>query len=144
MNNSTTLNRQARGLILDFALGAAIVALMPIPYSIFLKIIILPVLLVLLVKRVIRLWQGYKPDAVAKLSLLVSLAAAVLLGILGWLGGVVLGIRVPWLAGLAPGFAAFALFWGVGQAINHCYLSGFPNVTEKPYLPYLMGDHDEV
>lgn len=141
MNNSTTLNRQARGLILDFALGAAIVALMPISYSIFLKIIILPVLLVLLAKRVIRLWQNYKPDAVAKLSLLVSLAAAVLLGLLGWLGGVVLGIRVPWLAGLAPGLAAFALFWGVGQAINHYYLSGFPEVTETPYL---MGDQDEA
>lgn len=121
-------------MILDFALGAAIVVLIPIPYTIFLKIIILPVLLVLLVKRILRLWQGYKPDAVAKLSLFVGLAGGMLLGVLGWLGGVVLGIAVPWLAGLAPGFAAFALFWGVGQAINHYYLSGLSGVTDKPSL----------
>lgn len=57
----TTLNRQTRGVILDFALGPAIVALLPIPYSIFLKIILLPVLLVLLVKRILRLWQGTNP-----------------------------------------------------------------------------------
>lgn len=130
----TTLNRQTRGVILDFALGAAIVALLPIPYSIFLKIILLPVLMVLLVKRILRLWQGYKPDVVAKLSLFVGLAGGMLLGVLAWLGGVVLGIAVPWLAGLAPGFAAFAFFWGAGQAINHYYLSGLPGVTEKSYL----------
>ncbi|WP_204139898.1 hypothetical protein [Halomicronema sp. CCY15110] len=82
MSNPTPLNRRARGLILDFALGAALLALLPIPYSMVLKIIGLPVLLALMAKRVIRLWQGYKPDTVAKLSLLVSLAGAVLLG--GW------------------------------------------------------------
>ncbi len=130
----TTLNRQTRGVILDFALGAAIVALIPIPYTIFLKIIIVPVLLGLLVKRILRLWQGYKPDVVAKLSLFVGLAGGMLLGVLAWLGGVALGVTVPWLAGLAPGFAVFALFWGVGQAIKQCYVSGLPGVTEKPYL----------
>lgn len=131
MQSPTQLNHQVRGLILDFALGAAIVALLPIPYSIFLKIILLLVLMVLMVKRVLRLWQGYKPDAVAKLSLLVSLTGAVLLGILGWLGGIALGVNVPWLAGLAPGLAFFSLFWGVGQAINHCYLSGLPMTTQE-------------
>jgi len=134
MNRSTTLNRRARGLILDFALGAAIIALLPIPYSILLKIILLPVLMVLMVKRILRLWQGYKPDAVAKLSLLVSLAGAVMLGLLGWLGGIALSVRSPWLTGLAPGFAFFALFWGVGQAVNHCYLSGMPTVALQSYL----------
>jgi hypothetical protein len=139
--NPTTLNRQARGLMLDFALGAAILALLPIPYSIFLKIILLPVLMVLMVKRILRLWQGYKPDTVAKLSLLVSLTGAILLGILGWLGGIALGANVPWLAGLAPGFAFFSLFWGVGQAINHCYLGGLPAV---PIESSAMAKHDET
>ena len=112
MQSPTQLNRQVRGLILDFALGAAILALVPIPYTIFLKIILLPVLMVLMVKRVLRLWQGYKPDTVAKLSLLVSLTGAVLLGILGWLGGIALGVNIPWLAGLAPGFAFFLTLLG--------------------------------
>jgi hypothetical protein len=141
MQSPTQLNHQVRGLILDFALGAAIVALLPIPYSIFLKIILLLVLMVLMVKRVLRLWQGYKPDAVAKLSLLVSLTGAVLLGILGWLGGIALGVNVPWLAGLAPGLAFFSLFWGVGQAINHCYLSGLPMTTQES-LQGVKGDEN--
>jgi len=141
MQSPTQLNRQVRGLILDFALGAAILALVPIPYTIFLKIILLPVLMVLMVKRVLRLWQGYKPDTVAKLSLLVSLTGAVLLGILGWLGGIALGVNIPWLAGLAPGFAFFSLFWGVGQAINHCYLSGLPTTT-KESLQGVKGDEN--
>jgi hypothetical protein len=141
MPSSKVLNRKVRGVILDFALGAAIVALLPIPYSIFLKIIALPVLMVLMVKRVLRLWQGYKPDSVAKLSLLVSLAGALLLGIVGWFGGIVLGTVVPWLSELGPGFAFFALFWGVGQALNHCYLSGLPEVTTESSL---MAKQDEA
>jgi hypothetical protein len=97
--------------------------------------------MVLMVKRVLRLWQGYKPDTVAKLSLLVSLTGAILLGILGWLGGIALGVNIPWLAGLAPGFAFFSLFWGVGQAINHCYLSGLP-MTTKESLQGVKGDEN--
>jgi uncharacterized protein (DUF697 family) len=134
MPSSTRLNHRARGLILDFALGAAIVALLPIPYAIFLKLIVLPVLMVLMVKRLLRLWQDYQPDTLARLSLLVSLAGALLLGILGWFGGIALRAAVPWLAGLAPGFAFFALFWGVGQAINHCYLSGLPKAPMESSL----------
>jgi len=133
MNRVMTLNRQARGRILDYALGATIVILLPIPYSMLLKVVILPVLLGLMVKGLLRLWQGYKPDAVAKLSLLVSWAGAILLGWLGWLGGIALATRIPWLTGLAPGIAVFSLFWGVGQAVNHCYLSGEP--TPKPHSP---------
>lgn len=139
MNRSMTLNRQARGLILDYALGAAIVVLCPIPYTWVLKVILLPVLLGLMVRGILQLWQGYKPDTIAKLSLFVSLAGAVLLGLLGWLGGIALGIKMPWLAGLAPGIAFFSLFWGVGQAINHCYLSGRPS-SRSDALQSVKGD----
>jgi hypothetical protein len=126
MPSPSTLNRQARGLIFDFALGSAIAVLLPIPYTLWLKPIVLAVLLVLLVKGMMRLWQGHQPDVIAKLWLLLGLAGAVLLGGLAGLGGIVLGSAVPWLAGLAPGFAVFAFFWGVGQALNHYYLSGLP------------------
>lgn len=136
------LNHRARGLIFDYALGAALVALLPIPYSFIAKIILLPVLLGLMVRGILRLWQGYTPDVVAKLSLLVGLTGAVLLSFAAGVLGVTLGIRVPWLAGLAPGFAFFALFWAVGQAVNHCYLSALPPTSPTtPGMPTTEEDN---
>ncbi|MFH7242481.1 MAG: hypothetical protein ACHWZW_06475 [Spirulina sp.] len=135
-HSPASLNHRARGLMVDYALGAAVVALLPIPYSIFFKIIALPVLLGLMVRGILRLWQGYTPDVVAKLSLLAGLTGAVLLGVASGFVGIVLGVRVPWLAGLAPGLAFFALFWGVGQAVNHCYLSALsPTSSASPASP---------
>lgn len=141
MHSPTITNRKARGMILDFALGAAIAALLPVPYTFLLKMIVLPMLMVLMVKRILRLWRGYKPDTLARLSLIVSLAGAALLGPIAWLGVIVLSSRLPWLAGLAPGFAFFALFWGVGQAFNHCYLSSLPD--DRMRSP-LMDEQDEA
>ncbi len=127
--SSTTINQRARGLIFDFALGAAIIALLPIPYSLVFKLLGLPMLMVWMLKRILRLWHNYRPDPVAKLGLIISVASALLLSLVAWLGGIALEVRVPSLKGIAPGLAFFALFWGVGQALNHCYLSGFPKTA---------------
>jgi hypothetical protein len=67
-HSAPSLNHRARGLIVDYALGAALVALLPIPYSFVVKIILLPVLMGLMVRGILRLWQGYTPDAVANLA----------------------------------------------------------------------------
>ncbi|HIK46002.1 MAG TPA: hypothetical protein IGR64_14135 [Leptolyngbyaceae cyanobacterium M65_K2018_010] len=128
MKRPVSLNRNVRGLILEFALGAAIVALLPIPHAFWFKLLALIALMGLMTRGLMGLWRGHRPDALAKLSFGFSLAGAGLLGLAGWLGGIWLGIIFPWLAGLGPGFAAFALFWGLGQAINHYYLSGLPKL----------------
>ena len=144
-HSAASLNHRARGLIVDYALGAALVALLPIPYSFVVKIILLPVLMGLMVRGILRLWQGYTPDAVAKLSVLAGLTGAVLLSVAALFFGMALGVRVPELAGLAPGFAFFALFWSVVQAVYQCYLSALPpGCSATPGLAEEGGNAHEI
>ena len=120
-------NRKARSLILDYALGAAIVALFPLPNLGGWQAIALIVLNIFLVIGVARLWQFPKGgDLLARIGILFGIAGAILLAFLAWLLVIAVGAVVPLLGTLAPGLAAFCYFWGVGQAVNHFYVSKLP------------------
>ncbi len=129
MEHPTQVNFKARNLILDYALGAAIVALLPIPGIEWLKAIALLGLNLFLVIGIARLWRFQKGgDLLARIGILFGIAGAIGVGLLGWLLLVIGGVMVPMLGSLAPGMAAFCYFWGFGQTVHHFYISKTPRV----------------
>ncbi|MGF1535546.1 MAG: hypothetical protein ACFB4J_03525 [Elainellaceae cyanobacterium] len=125
MNNFAGINQKARRLILDYALGAAILALFPIPRVRVLKAIALLVLHYKLLRGVRQIWgKGRGGDLLAWFGVLAGLAGAIALGFMGWIGTIALGALVPNIDALAPGAAFFCYFWSIGQVVNHFYLSG--------------------
>lgn len=78
MNQSSHLNAKVRNLILDYALGAAIVALLLIPGIEWLKAIALVVLNLFLVIGIARLWNFQKGgDLLARIGILFGIAGAI-------------------------------------------------------------------
>jgi hypothetical protein len=141
MDHPAKVNFKARNLILDYALGAAIVALLPIPNIGIWQAIALVLLNILLVIGIARLWQFQKGgDFLARVGVLFGIAGAVLMGLLVWLLTVALGAVVPLVGALAPGMGAFCYFWGMGQAVNHFYVSKFSLTTDRP----ASGEQDEI
>jgi uncharacterized protein (DUF697 family) len=141
MNHPAKANFKARHLILDYALGAAIVALLPIPNMGIWQAIALVLLNVLLVIGIAHLWQFQKGgDLLARVGVLFGIAGAVLMGLLVWLLIVAVGAFVPLIGTLALGMAAFCYFWGVGQAVNHFYVSKLSLTSNPP----ASGAQDEI
>jgi uncharacterized protein (DUF697 family) len=141
MNHSAKVNFKVRNLIFDYALGAAIVALLPIPNLGIWQAIALVLLNILLVVGIARLWQFQKGgDLLARIGIVFGIAGAILLGFLVWLLVIAVGAVVPLIGTLAPGMAAFCYFWGVGQAINHFYVSKLPFTSDRP----ASGEQDEI
>lgn len=141
MENLVSLNRQVRNLILDYALGAAILVLLPIPHLMIVKAIALGVLHYRIIRDVGRLWGVQsRSDFLARLGSIFGVAGALFLALVGWVGMVALGALVPHVEALAAGVAAFAYFWGIGQTVHHFYLSGFRGNQSSA----IEGGDDEV
>jgi uncharacterized protein (DUF697 family) len=142
MEHPTKVNFKARNLILDYALGASIVALLPIPGIGLLKAIALVVLNVLLIRGIARLWHFQRGgDFVARIGILFGVAGSILMGLLVWLLIVAVGVVVPLVGALAPGAVAFCYFWGIGQTVYHFYLSKVSRAVERSDL---SGEQDEI
>lgn len=141
MDHPAKTNFKARNLILDYALGAAIVALLPIPNIGVLQAIVLVVLNVLLVIGIAHLWQFQKGgDLLARVGILFGIAGAILMGFLVWLLIVAVGVVVPLMGALAPGMVAFCYFWGMGQAVNHFYVSKLSLTPDR----HASDEQDEI
>ncbi len=132
MDHPTKVNTDVRNLILDYALGAAIVALLPIPKIGVLQAIVLLVLNVLLVIGIARLWHFQKGgDFLARVGILFGIAGTILMGFLVWLFMVTVGVIVPLIGALAPGTVAFCYFWGTGQTVHHFYVSKVLTASDR-------------
>lgn len=142
MEHPTKVNFKVRNLILDYALGAAIVALLPIPKIGVWRAIALVVLNIFLVMGITRLWQFQRGgDFLARVGILFGIAGAILMGFLVWLLMVAVGVVVPLIGALAPGAVAFCYFWGIGQTVHHFYLSQVPTATDRSPS---SGESDEI
>ncbi|MBI4783004.1 MAG: hypothetical protein HY785_17030 [Oscillatoriophycideae cyanobacterium NC_groundwater_1537_Pr4_S-0.65um_50_18] len=127
MNHPAKADFKARNLILDYALGATIVTLLPIPNIGGWQAIALVLLNILLVIGIARLWQFHKGgNLLVGIGVLFGIAGAILMGFLVWLLMMAVGVVVPLMGALAPGMFAFCYFWGMGQAVNHFYMSQLP------------------
>lgn len=119
-------NRRARDLILDYALGAAIIALIPIAMPGFwlMQILALTILLVKMRRDIAALWgfpkgHGFLAFAGSWFGSLGALAIALMAG-LTLLG---IGAFVPLVEGLALAAAFATLTWALGQVTNQFHFS---------------------
>ncbi|HEY9824182.1 MAG TPA: hypothetical protein V6D19_01955 [Stenomitos sp.] len=134
MEHHTKVNFKVRDLILDYALGAVIVVLLPLPSVEWLKAIALLGLNLCLVIAIAQLWNFQKGgDLLARIGILFGVAGAIGAAILGWLLLVIVGVMVPIIGALAPGMAVFCYFWGFGQTVHHFYLSKAPKTQAHSF-----------
>lgn len=131
MDDPAKVNFKVRNLILDYALGAAIVALLPISNIVLLQAIALVVLNIFLVRGIASLWRFQKGgDLLARVGIIFGIAGSILIGFVAWLCLLIVSVWITsvWVAGLrlmvlAPGVIAFCYFWGIGQTVHYFYLS---------------------
>jgi len=123
-------NRAIRGLILDYALGMAIVGLNPIPNTLWLTLLIAIVLLVKMSHDVGKKWgfpTVYNP--IVFLGLLFGLVGTIALSGMVLLVLLLLGQLFPLLSGFTVSVVLFTFTWVLGQTIHQFFANGFPKRT---------------
>jgi hypothetical protein len=117
--------RQARSLILDYALGTSILGLVPVPHLFTLKLLVAVGLLVKMIWDIGKVWHFRKgQDLLAIAGVFFGGLGALAMAFTAWLTFIGLGVFLPYLKGLAFAAALFMLPWGIGQTINQFYVSG--------------------
>lgn len=117
-------SRQVRSLILDYAIGAAILGLIPFQRLLVVKLLCVAVLILKMARDIGSHWGFPKgADGFALIGSLLGLIGALAIAFMAWLSVFGLGIVYP-LARVFSIAAAFStLTWTVGQGINHYYMS---------------------
>jgi len=124
-----------RRLIFDYALGAAIVGLIPLTGGGSLEIKLLVVLgLILKMSWDIRnLWgRPTGQDSLAMIGNMFGFIAAVLVAFLAWATMIGLGVIIPYVGAFAKAAAFATATWIAGQSVNQFYTS-----QKRPDLPAL-------
>lgn len=123
-------NRAIRGLILDYALGLAIVGLNPFPDTLWLTLLIAIVVLVKMSRDVGKKW-GFPTvyDPLAFLGLGFGLVGSVTFSILVCLVMLLLGQLFPLVSAFTLSAVLFTLTWALGQTMHHFFANGFPKRT---------------
>lgn len=117
-------SRQVRSLILDYAIGAAIIGLIPIPNLLLLKLLGLAVLVFKMLRDIGAQWGKPKgADVFAGVGRMFGCLGALAIAFMAWLTLFGLGLLHPSIRSLALG-AGFSTFtWVMGQATNQYYMS---------------------
>lgn len=129
------IGKRVRSSILDYAIGAAILGLIPI-YGRWIPEIRLVLLTVLNLKMVInigRFWGYHKnQDLLVIVGCILSLIASLALAILTWLTIFALGLFIPFADSLARALAYGILTWSIGHAVSRYYYS--PQILDTEAL----------
>ncbi|MBW4582388.1 MAG: hypothetical protein KME42_22700 [Tildeniella nuda ZEHNDER 1965/U140] len=125
-------NRKVRNLVLDYALGAAIVGLNPFPGALWLTALIVIVLWLKMGRDIGKQW-GYPrgQDVLAIAGKLFGVIGAFAIAGMTWLSVFVLGFFLPILRVFAASAALFTLTWSLGQSTHHFFASGRPRQLAK-------------
>lgn len=117
--------RRVRDLILDYALGSAILGLLPISRLFTLKLLLAFGLIIKMSWDIGKAWH-FRPgqDLLARIGVFFGSLGALAMAFMAWLTFWGLGVFVPYLQGLALAAALFTLSWGQGQVVNQFYASG--------------------
>lgn len=119
-----THSEKMRDRILDYALGAAILALIPSPIPL-LRLLLLVILLFWMRRDIKRHWGApRRKDLLALAGFSFGLLGAMLLGGLAGSTLLLISLRLVALRPLALSIAYFTLTWSLGQITNQYYLSG--------------------
>jgi len=126
LNRSTKRERifqEIRQLVLDYALGACILGLIPGLYT--LKFFFLALLNVIMMWDIGKHWGFPKgQDILAYIGNLFGALGAFALGIFTWLIIFGIGLFVPYIGSFALALAFFSLTWMIGQATYQFYANG--------------------
>jgi uncharacterized protein (DUF697 family) len=120
-------NRHIRGLILDYALGMAIVGLNPIPNTLWLTLLIAVVLIIKMSWDVGKKWRFPKVyDLLAYLGLLFGGIGSLAMSTMVCLVFFLLGRLFPLLDAFMLSAVLFTITWTWGQTLHHFFANGFP------------------
>jgi hypothetical protein len=119
------IGRKARALVLDYALGASILGLIPIGGLLTLKLLIFMVLIAKMIWDLGVIWQfPLHRDPLAIAGYVAGWIGGVTMALFAWLTFFAIGIYVPYIRSFAIAFALFTFIWIIGQATNHFYQVG--------------------
>ena len=123
--NLVEINKEIRDLIIDYAIGAAILGLNPLPGTMTVTLLAASVLLLKMMRDIGAKW-GYPKgqDALAIGGNLFGGLGSFWVAFMAWVSMYGLGLFVPFVGGFALASSLFALTWRVGQATHLYYASG--------------------
>ncbi|MEB3355136.1 MAG: DUF533 domain-containing protein [Synechococcales bacterium] len=117
-------SRQVRSLVLDYALGAALIGLVPIPQLLALKLLGVAVLIFKMLRDIGSRWGFPKgADGFALIGSVFGFIGAWAIAFMAWLTVLGLGLIYPSIRALSLAAALSAFTWSVGQVTNHYYMS---------------------
>ncbi|WP_377479731.1 MAG: hypothetical protein P2A85_11050 [Microcoleus anatoxicus] len=119
------LNKEIRELIIDYAIGAAILGLNPLPGTLTFTLLAASVLLLKMMRDIGGKW-GYPKgqDALAIGGNFFGGVGSFWIAFMAWISMYVAGLFVPFVGGFAVASSLFALTWRLGQATHLYYASG--------------------
>lgn len=123
--NLVDLNKEIRELIIDYAIGAAILGLNPLPGTLTVTLLAASVLLLKMMRDIGTKW-GYPKgqDALAIGGNLLGGLGSFWVAFMAWVSMYGAGLFVPFVGRFAVASSLFALTWRVGQATHLYYASG--------------------
>jgi uncharacterized protein (DUF697 family) len=115
-----------RDLILDYALGASILGLIPIRGLFTVKLLVAAGLILKMIWDIGKLWGFRKgQDFLAIAGSFFGGLGALAMAFTAWLTMFGIGLFVPYIKSFALAAALFALTWSIGQATKQFYSSGY-------------------
>lgn len=124
--NLVRQERQVRDLVLDYALGASILGLIPIPGLFTVKLLVAAGLILKMISDIGKLWCFQKgQDFLAIAGSFFGGLGALAMAFTAWLTMFGVGLFVPYIKSLALAAALFTLTWSIGQATKQFYASGY-------------------
>ena len=120
------IGRGVRNSIFDYALGAAILGLIPV-YGRWIPEIRVALLALLNLKMIVNIggfWGYHKGQgSLAIISCFFAIVGAFALGILSWFTVFIAGLFIPFLDSLARAVGYSVFTWNVGKAVSQYYYS---------------------
>ena len=120
------IGQRVRNCIFDYALGAAILGLIPV-YGRWIPAIRVGLLALLNLKMIVNIggFWGYHrgQGSLAIFGCVLAIVGAFALGILSWFAVFIAGLFVPFLDSLARAVGYSIFTWNVGKAVSQYYYS---------------------
>ncbi|MGF1497851.1 MAG: hypothetical protein ACFB8W_13660 [Elainellaceae cyanobacterium] len=130
-----TTNRcyqRAHDLVLDYALGAAILGLNPFPNLFLVTLLLVGILLFKMRHDIAKLWDSRRRRGFwAIADGLLGLVGALSMAFMAWLTVIVASAFIPVVHRFAIPAALFTLVWMSGFAVNHSYLVSLPTTPRS-------------
>ena len=121
-----SIRQRVRKSILDYALGAAILGLIPIYGNLIpaLRLILLAALNLKMIVNIGRFWGYHRGQGSLEfIGCILAIIGSFILSIFAWLGVFTVGLFIPLVDSLARAIAYAVLTWNIGRAVSRYYYS---------------------